>query len=157
MSETPEARLRDLGIDLGRTLHRPKGSYDNVATAGDFVYVSGHGPLLDGKPRYVGRVPTEVSADDAYQAARLTILNCLSTLADHLGSLDRIARIVKLLGMIRADPDFGAHPSVIDGASDLLLEVFGERGRHTRSAVGMQSLPFGIPVEIELVAMIAPR
>jgi enamine deaminase RidA (YjgF/YER057c/UK114 family) len=157
MSETPDTRLRDLGVDLSRTLHRPKGSYDNIASFGEFVYVSGHGPLLDGKPAYIGRVPTEVSIDDAYQAARLTMLNCLATLADHLGSLDRIDRFVKLLGMVRAEPDFGGHPGVIDGASDLLLEVFGERGRHTRSAVGLHSLPFGISVEIELIATVTRR
>jgi enamine deaminase RidA (YjgF/YER057c/UK114 family) len=157
VSETPEARLHALGVDLGRVLNQPKGSYDNVATLGELVYVSGHGPLLDGKPAYTGRVPSEVSVDDAYQAARLTMANCLATLADHLGSLARIARFVKLLGMVRAEPDFGGHPAVIDGASDLLIEVFGERGRHTRSAVGMGSLPFGITVEIELVAAITPR
>jgi enamine deaminase RidA (YjgF/YER057c/UK114 family) len=156
VTASPEVRLRELGIDLARTLHRPKGSYDNVLTVGELVYVSGHGPLIDGTPAYVGRVPSEVGVADAYEAARLTARNCLSTLEDHLGSLDRIERIVKLFGMVRADPDFEGHPGVIDGASDLLVEVFGERGRHTRSAVGMQSLPFGISVEIELVAAIAP-
>jgi enamine deaminase RidA (YjgF/YER057c/UK114 family) len=156
MADTPEARLGELGIDLGRSLTRPKGSYVSAVTVGDTVYVAGHGPFLDGKPAYVGRVPSEVSVEDAYRAARLTALSCLATLRDHLGSLDRVERIVKLLGMVRADADFGGHPGVIDGASDVIVEIFGERGRHARSAVGMHTLPFGIPVEIELIAAIAP-
>jgi enamine deaminase RidA (YjgF/YER057c/UK114 family) len=153
---SPEDRLREADIDLSRTFNQPRGSYVNAVTTAGFVYVSGHGPLLDGKPAYLGRVPDEVSEEDAYQAARLTMCNCLSTLQAHLGSLDRIQRFVKLLGMVRAEPGFTGHPGVIDGASDLLLEVFGERGHHTRSAVGMASLPFGIPVEIELVTVTSP-
>ena len=154
MTGTPTARLAQLGIDLARTRHDPKGSYEGAVTVGELVYVSGHGPLMDGKPAYIGRVPTEVSIGDAYEAARLTALNCLSTLELELGSLDRVARIVRLFGMVRAESDFAGHPAVIDGASDLLLDVFGERGRHARSAVGMHSLPFGIPIEIELVAAV---
>jgi enamine deaminase RidA (YjgF/YER057c/UK114 family) len=157
LSGTPYDRLRELGVDLACTFNQPRGAYVNVLTVGSLVYVSGHGPLLDGKLAYAGRVPSEVSVDDARDAARLTMLNCLATLDRHLGSLDRIAGFVKVLGMVRADPDFGEHPHVIDGASELLLDVFGERGKHTRSAVGMQSLPFGIPVEIELTASLEPH
>ena len=154
--DTIEERLHELDIDLARTLHAPKGAYDNAVTVGNVVYLAGHGPLLDGKPAYVGRVPTDLSIDDAVAAARLTALNCLSTLAQHLGTLERVERIVKLFGMVCAAPDFGEHPRVIDGASDLLVEVLGACGRHVRSAVGMHSLPFGIPVEVELVAIAAP-
>ena len=96
-------------------------------------------------------MPSEVSVDDAYAAARLTMLNCLRTLQDELGTLDRVRQVVKLLGMVRSDPGFGDQPKVINGASDLLVDLFGDRGRHARSRVGMAALPFGIPVEIEMI------
>ena len=89
--------------------------------------------------------------EEAYRAARLTALNCLRSIQDELGTLDRVRRIVKLLGMVWSDPDFTGQPQVINGASDLLVEVFGEAGRHARSAVGMAALPMGIPVEVELI------
>jgi enamine deaminase RidA (YjgF/YER057c/UK114 family) len=113
--------------------------------------VSGHGPTAGTGLAFRGRVPSEVSVEEAYRAARLTALNCLRSIHDELGSLDRVKRIVKMLGMVWSDPDFSGQPQVINGASDLLVEVFGEPGRHARSAVGMAALPLGMPVEVELV------
>jgi enamine deaminase RidA (YjgF/YER057c/UK114 family) len=152
--EEIQGRLRGLEVELARAFHPPKGNYQNAMTLGNVVYVSGHGPLLDGKPAFIGRVPSEVDIQDAYKAARLTAINCLATLEDHLRGLNRLKGLVRVFGMVNADPDFTDHPSVIDGASDLFKEVLGDRGWHTRSAVGMHSLPFGIPVEIELVGYI---
>lgn len=148
------ARLTELGIDLARAFHPPAGNYRNVAIVDGLAFVAGHGPLLDGAPQYRGKVPSQVSVEDAYEAARLTAVNCLASLHDALGSLDRIVRCVKVLGMVNADADFADHPAVINGASDVLLEVLGDRGVHARSAVGMGSLPFGIPVEVEMVVVV---
>jgi enamine deaminase RidA (YjgF/YER057c/UK114 family) len=149
-------RLDDLGIDLARTLHKPVGKYRNAVEVDGLLYVAGHGPLLDGAPVYRGRVPTDVSLRQAFDAARLTAINCLATIADYLGDLDGVAGFVKVFGMVNADPDFTDHPRVIDGASELLMEVFDDAGIHARSAVGMGSLPFGIPVEIEMIVRLHP-
>lgn len=151
---TPENRLEELGIELPAPSD-PAGAYVNALTAGDLVFVAGHGPVRDGKPAWQGRVPDEVSVADAADAARLTMLNCLATLRHHLGSLDRVTQIVKVLGLVRSTQDFGEHPVVLNGASELLAEVFGDRAAHTRSAVGVSSLPFGIPVEIEMTVRVA--
>ena len=149
-----EERLAELGIELAAPF-TPIANFVLAVRTGSLVYLSGHGPILDGKPVYTGKVASQVSVEDGYQAARLTMLGCLRTLQDELGSLDRVTRFVKLLGMVNSDPGFTDQPKVIDGASDLLVEVFGERGRHARSAVGLASLPLGISVEIELVAEIS--
>ena len=154
MGATDE-RLAELGIELPPPF-APVGNYvPAVVTAGALVFVSGHGPTANGNVLFRGKVRSTVSVADAYQAARLCALNCLSTLDAELGSLDRVDRIVKLLGMVNADPDFTEHPAVVNGASDLLVEVLGDRGRHARSAVGMGSLPMDITVEIELVAAVS--
>jgi len=153
---SPEARIEELGLILPE-VPQPVGAYVNALTTGDLVLVAGHGPLREGRPAYRGVVPHEVSLADAAEAARLTMLGCLATLRTHIGSLDRVAQVVKVLGLVRAAPDFEQHPAVLDGASDLLLEVFGpEVGRHTRSAVGVASLPYGIPVEIEMTVQVRP-
>lgn len=147
-----EERLGELGLELPPAWS-PVANFVPIVRTGSLVFVSGHGPTgEDGRPVYTGSVSSEVSVEEAYDAARITILNCLRTLHDELGTLDRVRRIVKLLGMVRSDPGFSEQPKVINGASDLLVDLFGDRGRHARSAVGMAGLPFGIPVEIELVA-----
>ena len=133
----------------------PIANFVGAVTAGDLVFVSGHGPYRDGEYRYLGKVDSEVTVEEAYQAARLTMINMLSSLQAEIGSLDRVARIVKLLGMVNSDPSFKSQPRVINGASDLLVELFGERGRHARSAVGMAALPGGISVEVEMVVQIS--
>ena len=145
------AALSEMGTTMAEVLHPPAGGYRNAVRDGLTLYVAGHGPLRAGRPAHRGRVPTTVGVEEAQAAARLTAANCLATIADELGSLDRVDAVVKVLGMVNADPDFDRHPLVIDGASHLLTEVLGGRGVHARSAVGMASLPFGIPVEVELI------
>jgi enamine deaminase RidA (YjgF/YER057c/UK114 family) len=145
-----EQRLANLGSPLGE----PPPSVANYVAAvrtGNLVFVSGHGPYSEGGFQYIGKVDSVVSVEEARAAARLTILNCLASLKAEIGSLDRVRRVVKLLGMVNSDPPFKRQPEVIDGASDLLEQIFGERGKHARSAVGMGALPMGIAVEIEMI------
>ncbi|HEY7139763.1 MAG TPA: RidA family protein [Methylomirabilota bacterium] len=145
-----EARLKALGIELPAA-PRPLGSYVTVARSGNLLFLSGHGPLEDGRVAYQGRVGRDLTIEQGQKAARLTGLNLLATARDALGSLDRVRRVVKVLGMVQCADDFTDHPKVINGFSDLMVEVFGDMGRHARSAVGMGSLPFGIAVEIEMI------
>ncbi len=148
---TPETRLAQLGISLP-PVPPPVASYVNAVRTGNLLYTSGKGPLpVDGRLP-TGRVGVEFSVEEGYQLARSTGLALLATLRAELGTLDRVKRIVKVLGLVAAPPEFGDHPKVINGCSDLLIEVFGEAGRHARSAVGVASLPFVTPVEIELIA-----
>ena len=153
MTSAVEERLAKLSLVLPAP-PPPVANYVGAVTAGHVVFVSGHGPYEDGRYRYVGKVASEVSIDEARRAAQLTILNALASLKAEIGSLDRVTRIVKLLGMVNSDPDFDQQPQVINGASDLLVEIFGERGRHARSAVGLAALPMRISVEIEMVVEI---
>ena len=147
---SPEDRLKALGITLPPA-PVPVANYVPFRFAGNLLYLSGHGPKrIDGSYR-AGRLGRDMSIEDAYQEARLTGLNLLASAKVALGELSRIEAVVKLLGMVNAEPDFADHPKVINGCSDLFVEVFGERGRHARSAVGMGSLPRGIPVEIEVI------
>jgi enamine deaminase RidA (YjgF/YER057c/UK114 family) len=115
------------------------------------VYVAGTGPDREGGARWRGKLGEELRIEDGYQAAQSCALNMLASLKVEIGELSYVRRIVKVLGMVNAAPDFTEHPKVINGASDLLVEIFGEQGRHARSAVGMGSLPGGIPVEIEMI------
>jgi enamine deaminase RidA (YjgF/YER057c/UK114 family) len=147
-------RLAALGLSLPAP-PPPIANFVGAVTAGDLVFVSGHGPYRDAEYQYLGKVDSEVPLDDAYQAARLTMINLLASLQAEIGSLDRVVQIVKLLGMVNSDPTFKSQPQVINGASDLLVELFGGRGRHARSAVGMAGLPGGISVEIEMVVQIS--
>ncbi len=145
-----EERLAHLGIELPPAF-TPIANFSLTARTGSLLFVSGHGPTSGTEVVFSGRVPSEVSMEEAYRAARLAALNCLRSIHDDLGTLDRVKRIVKMLGMVSSDPDFTGQPQVINGASDLLVEVFGEAGRHARSAVGMAALPLGMPVEVELI------
>jgi enamine deaminase RidA (YjgF/YER057c/UK114 family) len=130
----------------------PVGSYVPVVQVGNLVYTSGVLPTKSGQLAYSGAVGTEaISVDDAQQAARLCAINALSLLKGHLGSLSRIKRVVKVAGFVSSDPTFYQQPAVINGASDLLVEVFGDVGKHARSAVGVAALPLNAPVEIELI------
>jgi enamine deaminase RidA (YjgF/YER057c/UK114 family) len=144
-----EQRLAELGIELP-PVQPPVASFVLTKRHRDLMFVSGHGPM-----DLRGKVDADVSLDDAREAARLTGLLLLATLRAELGSLDRVTSILKLLGMVNCSPGFTDIPAVINGCSDLFVEVFGEDvGRHTRSAVGMAQLPFGIPVEIEMVVAV---
>jgi enamine deaminase RidA (YjgF/YER057c/UK114 family) len=148
------ARLAELGIELP-PVFPPAGSYVSCVVVDRMVHVGGHGPV-NGDEVVRGKVGRDLDLDGARRAARMTGLSILATLQHELGDLDRIDRIVKVFGMVNVATGFDQTPAVIDGCSDLLLEVFGERGRHTRSAVGLAELPFGIAVEIELIASLVP-
>ena len=150
-----EDRLHELGIDLPPVLP-PVANFVRARQVGELLFLSGHGPVRADGSRVVGKVDGEVTMADAKAAAWLTGVNLLATARAHLGSLDRVAAVVKVLGMVNSSPGFGRQPEVMDGFSDLMVEVFGEDGRHTRSAVGMAELPFGIPVEIEMILAVRP-
>ncbi len=146
-----DSRLADLGIALP-VPPTPVASYVTFARSGDLVFTSGHGPKRDDGSWITGKVGSDLSVAEGTEAARRTTIGLLATLKAELGSLDRITRIVKVLGMVNCPPDFTDHPAVINGCSDLLAAVFGDAGRHARSAVGVASLPLDFAVEIELVA-----
>lgn len=151
-SDTPRARLQQLGLRLPEPMNVGNLPFKLVRVEGQRVLLAGHLPLADdgsiAKP--LGKVGAEVSAEQGYAAARRVALAMLASLEHELGDLDRIAGWLKLFGMVNVAPGFTAIPGVINGASDLILEVFGpERGAHTRSAVGMAELPLGVPVEVE--------
>ncbi|HYB26971.1 MAG TPA: RidA family protein [Solirubrobacteraceae bacterium] len=143
-------RLRELGIELPPPFP-PAGNYLACVIDAGIVHVGGHGPIA-GEVRMLGKVGRDLTLEQGQQAARMTGLSILATLNAELGDLDRIERVIKVFGMVNCAPGFNQTPAVINGCSDLLVEVFGEAGRHTRSAVGMAELPFDIAVEIELSA-----
>jgi enamine deaminase RidA (YjgF/YER057c/UK114 family) len=143
-------RLVELGLRLP-AVFPPAGNYVGCVVDGASVVVGGHGPV-DGDRAIVGKVGSDLTLEEGREAARMTALSILATLHAELGSLDRIERFVKVFGMVNVAPGFTQTPAVIDGCSDLLVEVFRDAGRHTRSAVGLAELPFGIAVEIELTA-----
>ncbi len=146
-----DARLDERGITLP-PLPQPAGNYVHAVRTGNLLFLSGKGPFAPGGgPAPTGKVGQDVSTEEAYQHARTVGLTLLTVMREELGSLDRVRRVVKVLGMVNATPDFGQQPAVINGCSDLFVEVFGDRGRHARSAVGMGSLPNGITVEIECI------
>ena len=147
---TVAGRLDSLGIVLPPPFP-PAGNYLPCVIDGGLVYVGGHGPVA-GDQMVRGKVGGDLTLEQGREAARMTALSILATLQAELGDLGRIQRIIKVFGMVNAAPGFDRTPAVIDGCSDLLVEIFGEAGRHTRSAVGLAGLPFGIAVEIELIA-----
>jgi enamine deaminase RidA (YjgF/YER057c/UK114 family) len=145
-----EARLTELKLELPPA-PQPVATYVTAVRHGDLLYVSGHGPLKSDGTLHVGKLGADLDVAAGQAAARQTGLAILSTLRLHLGSLDKVERLVKVLGMVNATPDFADHPKVINGFSDLMVEVFGEPGKGARSAVGMGSLPGHIAVEIEAI------
>ena len=147
---TVEQRIADLGYQLP-PVSPPIGSYVKGVIVGNLLFLSGNGADQPGYSAPKGKVGAEVTVEQAVEAARYVGLNLLAAAKDTLGSLDRIRRVVKLLGMVNSAPDFGQQPRVINGCSDLFLAVFGDAGRHARSAVGMGALPNDIPVEIEAI------
>ena len=148
-----EQRLKDLGIVLP-VASAPAGSYTKVVMLDGFAHLSGQGPRNpDGSPM-TGQVPTDRSVEEAVAAARNVGFQALAVLRESLGSLDRVAQVVRTFGMVNAVPGFTQHPKVIDGFSNLMIEIFGEAGRGVRSAVGMGSLPFNISVEVEMTVKV---
>ena len=149
-----EERLAQLGIVLP-AVPAPMANYVPAVLVNDLLYLSGQGPRIGPRDFAHGKVGTDVTTEEAYQHARLVGIQLLAAAKDALGDLDRVKRVVKLLGMVNAAPDFKQHPQVINGCSDLFVEVFGEMGRHARSAVGMGSLPNNITVEIEAIFQVS--
>jgi enamine deaminase RidA (YjgF/YER057c/UK114 family) len=145
-----EQRLQELGITLPPS-PEPRFTYIPCNQTGNLIYLSGQDCRINGELMYEGKLGREVSIEQGQAAARQTIINCLSVMKGYLGDLDQVVKIVKMLGFVNSAPDFGDQPYVINGASDLLVEVFGEQGKHARSAIGTSDLPFHTPVEIELI------
>jgi len=151
---TAARQLQDLGIELPES-SAPMANYVNAVRTGNLVFMAGKGPAdADGEP-VTGKLGADLTVEEGYAAARLVAIRQLAALQAEIGSLDRVTRIVKVHGMVNATPDFTRHPEVINGFSDLMVEVFGERGKHARAAVGMGSLPRNIAVEIEMVVEVA--
>ena len=150
---TPEEKLASLGLTLP-VAPTPVANYVPYRWAGNLLYLSGQGPRRTDGTYKAGRLGRDMTIEEGYQEARLTTLNMLAVAKAALGDLSRIEAVVKLLGMVNAEPDFGDHPKVINGCSDLLVEVLGEAGRHARSAVGMGSLPNRMAVEIEAILLV---
>jgi enamine deaminase RidA (YjgF/YER057c/UK114 family) len=144
---------RRLGITIP-PCPRPAGAYRPAVLVGDIAYTSGMGPARDGVRHHVGYVGGDISVGEAMDAARIAVLNAVATLQSVASSLDQVRRIVRLTGYVRSAPGFGDQPKVVDAASELLEQLFGEAGAHARSAIGVAELPFGISVEIELIAQL---
>ncbi len=152
----PEDQLRSRHIELPPP-PRPVANYVTSVRVGNLLYVSGHGPAAAPGVRTTGKVGQDLTVDEGARAARQTGLNLLSTIRAAVGSLDEVERVVKVLGMVNCGPDFQDHPKVINGCSDLFVEVFGENGRGARSAVGMSSLPGGIATEVEAIVLLKEK
>jgi enamine deaminase RidA (YjgF/YER057c/UK114 family) len=146
----PEEKLRELGLEL-EPQPSPANRYVPAVRTGNLLFVSGHGPVRGGKPQYIGKVGGELSLEEGYAASRQTALAILSTVKAQLGDLAKVRRVVKLLGMVNCTEDFTRTPQVINGASDLFCDLWGDNGAHARSAVGFQQLPNGMAVEIEAI------
>lgn len=154
---SPEEKLKELGFEL-RSPNAPVANYVPWVRTGNLVYLSGQGPNRAGDPDahvYDGKVGERYGIEEGYAAAQQTAFNLLCALKDATGDLSKVTRIVKVLGMVNSTPDFADQPKVINGCSDLLVEVFGDKGKHARSAVGMGALPSNIPVEIEIIVEVA--
>jgi len=146
----PEAKLDSMGIVLPQPAV-PVANFVNTVQVGNLLFLSGNGPKkLDGK-FITGKVGSDLTIEEGYEAARLTGINQIGVLKSTLGDLSRVKRIIRVTGMVNATPDFKQHPAVVNGFSDLMVAVFGEKGKHTRAAVGMASLPFNIAVEIDMI------
>lgn len=148
-----EERIRQLGLTIPEVVP-PVAVYQPGVLAGDLLYVSGQLPAVDGVIRYRGRLGAELRVEEGYQAARICALNCLAVVKSFTGSLDRVVRVVKLNGYVSSTVDFFQQPQVVNGASELLGEVFGEAGRHARAAIGVSSLPLNAAVEVDLVVQV---
>lgn len=151
-----EQRLDELGIELPEA-STPVANYVNAVTTGNLVFLAGKGPKQADGTYITGKVGADLTEEEGYAAARLVAVNQLAALKAEIGSLDRVKRIVKVLGMVNCTPDYANQPEVINGFSDLMVEVFGEKGKHARAAVGMGSLPRNIAVEIEMIVEIEPQ
>ncbi|MDN3274339.1 RidA family protein [Frankia sp. RB7] len=151
---SPEEKIVAMGLTLPAALP-PRGNYVSYRRVGDVLFLAGHGPRLADNTYRLGKVTSEADIPRAYADAQLTGLNMLATLKGAVGELSRIVAVARVIGMVNAEPTFTQHPKIIDGCSDLLVEVLGDAGRHARAAVGVSSLPNGMTVEIEAIVHIA--
>ena len=146
-----EDKLASKGLMLPEVA-KPLAAYVPAVRSGNYVYTSGQIPLVNGQLKYQGKLGKEISPEDGYEAAKVCALNCLAAIKSVVGDLDRVARIVKVTGFVNSAPGFNAQPKVVNGASELLSEIFDEAGRHARSAVGVSDLPVDAAVEVEVIA-----
>lgn len=154
-AQTPEEKLKQANITLPAA-QKPVANYVNAVRTGNLIFLSGKGPTNPDGTHITGKVGKELTIDQGYAAARLTGINLLAVLKEELGSLNKVKRIVKLLGMVNCTENFTDQPKVINGCSDLMVEIFGDKGKHARSAVGMYALPSNIAVEIEMIVEVDP-
>jgi enamine deaminase RidA (YjgF/YER057c/UK114 family) len=152
-AQDAEARLKEKGIVLA-TLSSPVANYVNAVRVGNLLYLAGKGPTKPDNTNITGKVGRELTTEQGYEAARLTAINHLAVIKNELGSLNKVKRIVKVFGMVNCTEDFKDQPKVINGYSDMMVEIFGEKGKHARSAVGMYALPFNMAVEVEVIVEI---
>lgn len=145
-----ENKISKLGIKLPDA-PKPAASYVPAKQVGNLLYTSGQDCRVEGVLKYEGKVGSDLSVEEGYDAARQAMINCLAVIRDHLGNLDRVKQVVKLLGFVNSSDSFVEQPYVINGASDLLIDIFGESGKHARSAISANELPFNTPVEIEMI------
>jgi enamine deaminase RidA (YjgF/YER057c/UK114 family) len=148
-----EKRLKDMGIELPPAV-TPVANYVPAVRSGNLVFLSGHGPFNEDGALITGKVGADLTTEQGYAAARRIAIGLLGSLKAAIGDLDKVQRVVKLLGLVNCPPDFGDQPKVINGASDFLVEVFGDKGKHARSAVGTNALPMNIAAEIEMIVEI---
>lgn len=149
-AQTPEDRLKQAGIELP-SLNAPVANYVNVVRVGNLLFLSGKGPSKKDGTYITGKLGKDLTIEQGYDAAKLTAINQIAVLKKELGELRKVKRIVKVLGLVNSSPDFVDHPKVINGFSDLMVLIFGEKGKHARSAIGVISLPFNMAVEVELI------
>jgi enamine deaminase RidA (YjgF/YER057c/UK114 family) len=148
-----DKKLKDLGIELIPAT-KPIANYVKAVRTGNLLFLAGHGPSLTDGSVMTGKLGQNYTVEQGYQAARQTAISLISTLKNELGDLNRVKRVVKVLGMVNCTPEFTEQPKVMNGCSDLLVQVFGEKGKHARSAVGMNALPLGMAVEVEIIVEI---
>lgn len=149
-----EKKLEDLGLKLPE-ITLPVASYVVYKQIGNLAYISGQGPIINGKQLYTGKVGKEVTREEGYQAAQACMLNILAHIKKNLGDLDRVKNIVQVKGYVASENDFYEQPFVVNGASDLVVNIFGEKGKHTRCALSVNVLPTNIPVEVEMIIEVA--
>lgn len=148
-----QSRLQELGITLPEVA-KPVAAYVPAVRSGDYIYTSGQIPLVKGEVKYQGKVGAEFTVEEGYEAAKICALNCLAAIAGAAGSLDQVEQVVKLVGFVNSAPGFSEQPKVVNGASELVGQVFGEIGKHARSAVGVAELPLNVAVEIEMIVKV---
>jgi enamine deaminase RidA (YjgF/YER057c/UK114 family) len=148
-----ENKIKSMGMTLLPVV-KPVANYVPAVKSGNLVFLSGHGPVRTDGKLVTGKVGLDLTIDEGYKAARMSVMALLSSLKAEIEDLDRVKRIVKVFGMVNCQPDFHDHPRVINGASDLLVDLFGDRGKHARSAMGMTALPLDMAVEIEMIVEI---